>query len=185
MAKDIEEKPAPTLEAMSRIETGQDYCVKSIQALIKIIRITMDEAESKGNRAPDLIALYRRVYNADEVLSEVMKTLGALKDIFKYKLLPEAYEREGISTLTTSERDRVNVVAGIRASILAEDRSEVYRWLRDNGHGSIIQETVNSGTLVSFVKAELEQNRGVHEKIKVEPVGAASLTRGTKPAKPT
>lgn len=172
--------PAPNLEAIPHIEKQASFAEHSVLRLVKMCQMALDEATNKGGRAADLIALYRRVYDAEEAISEAMKTLRGLKDFLKFKSLPEAYEREQITTLTTAERDRVTVTQTVRASILAADKAKVYEWLRENGHGSLIIETINSSTLTAFVKEELEQNHTLPQEIKVEPVDSASLTRGKR-----
>lgn len=177
------ETPTPALEGLPHVEKQTYHAELATLRLVKLCQGALDEAIEKGGRAADLIGLYRRVYDAEEQLRKALTSLTAFKDLLKYKTLPEAYDREGISTLTTAERDRVTITQSVRASILAENRDKAYEWFRANGHGSLIIETVNSSTLTAFVKAELEQNHDLPEVIKVEPVETASLTRGNRPAR--
>ncbi len=168
--------------ALNAVDAAAKVAYDAIRSLVAITLQARDVTAENGNKPADLIGLYRRIYNADEMLTDVMKVVGGIKDSIKNHALPEVYERDGISTLTTAERDRVNMSTRVLASILAEDRQEVFRWLRETGNGSIIQETVNAGTLSSWVKNELEAARPIHPKVKYEITEVASLTRGEKPA---
>ena len=66
------------------------------------------------------------------------------------------------------------------ASIIAEKRPQAFQWLRDNGYGDIIQETVNASTLSAFAKTLLEtENKELPEEFfRVHAESQATLTRG-------
>jgi hypothetical protein len=42
------------------------------------------------------------------------------------------------------------------ASAVAEHKTELFRWLKENGFGDMVQETVNANTLAAFVRDQLE-----------------------------
>lgn len=173
-------KPYHNLLVIDPLEQCFSEAVAWVQSVAKGVSRGIDEATEKGGRSPDLIALYRRLYDAEEQIKEATKALTAQKELFKYKLLPEAFEREQISTLTTAERDRVTISTTVRASIPAPQRQAAYAALRESGNGDLIQETVNASTLSAWVKAEMEELRPIPEMIKVDTVDAASLTRGKR-----
>lgn len=43
-------------------------------------------------------------------------------------------------------------------SVLPEKKEEFYNWLKENGYGSLIQETINHNSLRAWVKEILEEN---------------------------
>jgi len=43
-------------------------------------------------------------------------------------------------------------------SVLPEIKEEFYNWLKENGYGSLIQETINHNSLRAWVKEILEEN---------------------------
>lgn len=184
MTKQEVKAPAPELSKLEEVEGAAAESMAAVFALTATIGRALDESREKGDRAADVIALYRRVYNAEEGVKEYTKALTALKDKIKFGLLPEAYEREGISTLTTAERDRVTITELVRGSIRADQREDAYKWLRDNGYADLISETVNASTLSSFIKERLEEGVSLPEELFVtSTTSQASLTRGAKPKK--
>ena len=165
-------------EYLRTIERGRVYAINAVDEFIAFTETaTSAQVEVQGT-ASEMILLYRRIYDADEALAAAKTRLGKLKDRFKYNLIPEAFERENINTLTTSERDRVSLSHTVRASIPAANREQVYAWLRANGHESMIQQTVNASTLSAWAAAELSEMRPLPPEIVVNPVTSASLTRG-------
>lgn len=47
-----------------------------------------------------------------------------------------------------------------RASAKAGQKDELFGALRANGYGDLITETINAGSLSSFVKEQIAENRG-------------------------
>lgn len=47
------------------------------------------------------------------------------------------------------------------ASAVAERKAELFQWLKDNGYGDLVQETVNANSLAGFVREQLEENDGL------------------------
>jgi hypothetical protein len=161
------------------IDMLAERAASAMKTLTNHVSESLDAINAEGGKAPDLIALYRRIYDADETLTEALKVLGKQKDHLKFKALPEAFDAQGISTLTTATKDRVTITQAVRASILAANRDVAYKWLQDNGHGSIISTTVNASTLSSFAKHEMEAGNSLPEEFfNVAVVSQAALTRG-------
>jgi hypothetical protein len=52
---------------------------------------------------------------------------------------------------------RVSVAYRFSASIMDGKKPEAFTWLHDNGHGGLIQETVNASTLSAFAKDMIEK----------------------------
>lgn len=116
----------------------------------------LDEIKEDGLSAPNLISLYGSIRKSLALVEERIKELDKLKDHLKFKAIPETFDRDGIKTLTGTNGDRVTVTTETLASILAENRTEAYRWLRQNGHGDLIVEYIFPMTLKSFAKTQME-----------------------------
>ena len=63
------------------------------------------------------------------------------------------------------------------ASVLKDDRPQLYQWMRDNGHGDIIQDWVFPQTLTAFAKEMAEKNEELPEFIKVAYIPTAKTRR--------
>ena len=66
------------------------------------------------------------------------------------ELLPAALAEHGLSELKMSDGSKVTVATVISASISKERSGQAHQWLRDNGFGDLIKNTV----AVSFGKGE-------------------------------
>ena len=126
------------------------------------------------------IKAFRALRDINENMEEANKPIKELVEGIKKKYLPEAFEREEIKTLTADTGDRTTVNEKMFASIIAEKRPQAFQWLRDNGYGDIIQETVNASTLSAFAKTLLEtENKELPEEFfRVHAESQATLTRG-------
>ena len=49
----------------------------------------------------------------------------------------------------------------VHASALDGNKEKLYQTLKENGYGDLVVETVNSKTLDSFVKEQMEENNGI------------------------
>lgn len=45
----------------------------------------------------------------------------------------------------------------VYASAVAERKAELYKWLKENGYGDLVYETVNANSLAAFVREQLEE----------------------------
>src|SRR5690606_39367494 len=53
------------------------------------------------------------------------------------------------------------------------------QWLRDNGHESLVQETVNSSTFKAFIKERMKEGKEYpKDLIKVNPFSRATVVKG-------
>jgi hypothetical protein len=93
-------------------------------------------------------------------MDEVEKKFSAVFEENKNIALPAAFEDAGITSIPLDEGYRVAVSAQLRASIKPDKKEQAYNWLRKNGLGDIIAETINSSTLSATAKAQMEgENR--------------------------
>ena len=114
-------------------------------------------------KAKELKAIKERIDRGEELLKE----LKAERDKLELSVLPglmenaeiESVKLEGIGTLYTVTKPKV--------SVLVADQPAFYSWLKENGHGDIIKETVHYQTLNSWAKEILEQGNPVPEWCKV------------------
>jgi hypothetical protein len=75
-------------------------------------------------------------------------------DYLRKKLLPDAMAAAGMRNAKLVEGGTVYVTTKLSANVNAADREGFYNWLRDNGHGSLIQPNVHPSTLTAWVKEQ-------------------------------
>lgn len=93
----------------------------------------------------------------DDFLDETVKQWKSFFDELKTVTLPEMMEAEGVTSLPLAEGYRVGMSARMYASIKEGQKEAAYEWLRNNGLGELITETVNASTLSAAAKHRLEE----------------------------
>ena len=101
----------------------------------------------------DLITYFDAVRNLQARLKEITADVTQTSDRLSSSLLPEAMRAAGFTTVN-HRVGRVSISSRISASMVEKDGA--LRWLRTNGLGDLIIETVNSQTLGAQAKAMLE-----------------------------
>jgi hypothetical protein len=161
--------------------TKLDALTNRIEQLGQSLTARFLAAKESGATAAELVVLYRDVRGATDGIEEAGKQLRGLKEQMKSKALPEAFEREGVKTLTMDDGGRVTISQRVVASIPADTKSLAYEWLRKNQHESLIVETVNASTLGAFARTQMEAGFDLPEELfKVNILNEASLTKGKK-----
>jgi hypothetical protein len=77
-----------------------------------------------------------------ERLEEELKAAKAALRAVAEEQLPDAMEALSLQQFTTDAGVRIKVETVIRAGISKDRAADAFAWLRDNGHGSIIKNTV-------------------------------------------
>jgi hypothetical protein len=170
--------PAEPLETLGLIHQYGRPVESAYMSFIEAIKSVMSEARGKGDRAAHLVQIYSRLRTAEDILGAQVKEFNELLSMFKGKLCPEAFEREGLQTLTTQDGDRMTITQQMFTSVLAEMRDAAKEWLREHGHGDLIVETINAGSLSAFARAEIAEGRELPASIFTSHLApSASLTR--------
>ncbi len=100
-------------------------------------------------------------------------------DTLRKSVLPEKMEEVEFDTVNISGVGRVSLRAEIYASIQGKHKEDAYRWLVLNGHGSLIKDTVNAGTLKAFIREQIENGEEIPSDLfMVTPYMMATLTKG-------
>lgn len=129
------------------------------------------ELATIASLAEEQVLLEDEITNLNEIIN---KKVGKFREIAEVKL-PEAMRDVGLTSITLESGKTVTLKDNIYASISKARQEEAFKWLRDNGHGSLIKErvvneSVHSGTLKAFVREQLQAGKplplklfGVHE----------------------
>ena len=122
--------------------------------------------------AGEFSQLYLQLAAAKANCSAIQKKF----DHYKLEVIPDALAEEEITSCNIEGIGRLGLT--IDAWVGMHNRDIGHQWLRDNGFGDLITETVNHGTLKSWLK---EQAKSGHvpplDIFKFEPYSRASITK--------
>lgn len=166
---------------------GQKF-IEQAEALEKTIMTLTDEIDSVTTSADilpkvkhtssDIGKAYFALTDLHKKLDAATKKLYHAKNAYDKAIIPKHMEENGLSGFKVPEIARsFSVNQKMSASFL--DKEKGYQWLRDQGQGDIITETVNAGTLSAFCR-DMILNQGMEppeDIIKVNTYEATSMTR--------
>lgn len=161
-------------------DAAREWSIERIAKLDEgVTRLASIVDESAPDTAANLSAVYVAVKDIDEALEAVSKRLGEISRLLKHTLVPGAFEREGVTTITSANGYRVTISQVVRASM--RDKEAGYEWLRGHGLGDVIVETVNASTLAAVARSLIEEGRELDDEIfNVAIVPNTSVTKTKK-----
>ena len=109
---------------------------------------TNEVVESKDHIA--IIKHYDKLRQATALIKESREALAQMEEKLSREQVPEILRANNIRTITVEGVGRVSL--GTRWSASMPDKEAGLDWLRSNGHGGVIQETVNAQTLGALAK---------------------------------
>lgn len=110
-------------------------------------------------------------------LEAQLKEVNKEKEDLEARQLPKLMDEQEIEKLTIEGVGTLYLESGVYAYIMAADRGIANDWLRSNGHGDIIKETIHHGTLKSWVKEQLGNGQPVPEFFNAKPIQTARIRR--------
>lgn len=118
-----------------------------------------EEKNLKGSAVEKALTAYYFLDAAYEVADAARKAFGKKVDFMKNSLLVEMMEQKGVKTLTlTLGREGARrFTTNVRQSCTMTDKEGGMTWLREQGQGGLIQETVNASSLSAFSKQWAEE----------------------------
>lgn len=162
--------PTRTIEAMGN----------ALAVLNQEVALVADEAK-KGS-LPDALRTYHRLRAAYEALDEPRKALNEMIESLSRNTIPEMMADADVKTITCDvDGTNYRFTVAYRFSCSMIDKARGYDWLRANGLGGIIVETVNSGTLGSAAK-DLINKEGRDMPSDIFKTGQMAYTSATKVA---
>lgn len=125
--------------------------------MVEVARMVREDTERvlALNQHVETIRHFNELRSINARIKESREALSEIEDRLSTQDLPEQMRAAGVKTVTVEGVGRVTISHRFSASMLDKDRA--IQWLRDNGHESLIQETVNSSTLSAFAKNLLSE----------------------------
>lgn len=153
--------PASIINALPSSRAIMEH-MKAVEKLIPALGKELKKAEKGGaiSIARAFVALHRLETRVDDILKPLF---GEKKDapglLYKYKteVVPSIFEQAGVPNVPLEEGFRVGISSRFLASIKPDQKAAAYDWLREHGLGDLITYTVNSQTLSSALRKELEE----------------------------
>lgn len=137
-----------------------------IESILNDLNEAITKAEhfhtSEDYDAIEISEIARRYWVTKELYDrakECSTRLYGIYNSFDKAIFPGQLEKRDLDMVRLPDLARsFSIRTNVSASML--DRERAMEWLRDNGHGDLIQETVNAGTLASFAR-NLQIEHGV------------------------
>ena len=98
----------------------------------------------------EVIKHYDKLRQVNATIKESREVLSQIEEQLSREYVPDMLRANQIRTITVEGVGRVSL--GTRWSASMTDKQSGFDWLRGNGHGGVIQETVNAQTLGALAK---------------------------------
>lgn len=134
--------------------------LENLQEMVRGLQIVTGQVRSDTNDAVAaqdpviLVTHFNSLRHVNELIKEAREALSEMADLLSTRDIPDLFRSKKVKTLTVEGVGRCTVSYRYSCSMLNKDTG--FKWLRDNGHGGLIQETVNAQTLGSFAKNLIE-----------------------------
>lgn len=127
--------------------------VRRLQTVASLVREDTNDAVATGDHVT-ILRHFHSLRNVNSLIKEAREALSQIEDNLSTRDIPDAMKAHGVKTVTIEGVGRCTVSYRFSCSML--DKELGIKWLKDNGHGGIVQETVNSSTMGAFAKNLLE-----------------------------
>lgn len=134
--------------------------LENLQEMVRGLQIVTGQVRSDTNDAVAaqdpviLVTHFDSLRHVNELVKEAREALSEMADLLSTRDIPDLFRDKKVKTLTVEGVGRCIVSYRYSCSMLNKDAG--FQWLRNNGHGGLIQETVNAQTLGSFAKNLIE-----------------------------
>lgn len=119
------------------------------------------------------------VKELNDVRSEKDMLEKRLTEVNKRKIELETKEIPQIMEDAEQSKVKIDGVGTIylKADLYCHPEGDIIEWLKENGHGSIVKETVHHGTLRSWANEQLDTGGTLPPNLKVQQFMKATLRR--------
>ena len=121
----------------------------SLTAITNTIREETGEAVDSQDHVK-VIKHYDQLRQLNALIKESREALSQIEEKLSREQVPDVMRLHNIRSTTIEGVGRVSL--GTRWSASMPDKAAGFDWLRGNGHGGVIQETVNAQTLGALAK---------------------------------
>ena len=119
-----------------RRATMKELFEESIRKQVEDVKET--DVKSLSNLCNDLLTLEAKIGNTEEELRRYKEQSRELSE----QVIPDKLAELGVSDLKLSDGSRISAEPFYSARITAQNLQTAHEWLRENGHGDIIKNTL-------------------------------------------
>lgn len=134
----------------------QNYLSRVVDGMVRVAAMVREDTNLalKSEDYLDAIHHFVAVRRATETIKTAREALDQIEDNLSKQQIPDLMRAQGVKSVKLEGVGTVGITNRVSCSML--DKTLGFEWLRGNGHGALITETVNSSTLSAFAKELLE-----------------------------
>lgn len=102
--------------------------------------------------------LAERLAELKKIITDRDNETKVFKEELEYLVkgvLPAKMDAEGVSTVNVKDVGRITVTNQMSVSCLSNKQPLLRQWMRENGYGELISETINPSTLKAWLKERI------------------------------
>jgi hypothetical protein len=136
-----------------------DKLEQALRDIKEAAQMVNDDTNSvlAGRDHLELVVHFDKLRTANEDVKQARKALDIMSDRLSHSEIPDRFRELRIKTITVEGVGRVSI--GHRWSCSIIDKQVGFQYLREQGDGGLIIETVNAQTLAAHAK-DLVENQG-------------------------
>lgn len=139
-----------------------------IESVKKGVDTYIDINNSDNLSTKTLVELAKLQNDTKQKIDDIKGALTLLTSFYellrKYHV-PNAMEEQGIKNISIDGVGQVVNSKSYYVSIESDRQEDAYNWLRDNGHGLLIKETVNNNSLRALLTDYINNGGDINENI--------------------
>lgn len=134
------------------------------------------QGQIEQSKLVELVELQLRLRELHEEIDAAKSDVGKTFDWMRVNVVPEACERDGVSTSNFPGIGRLSLQSDVNVKVL--DKSAEYLWLETIGEADAITETVNASTLKAIIRRRLKAGEEIPDNVfQVQPFTRAAITK--------
>ena len=175
----ISQKRELAADKLSVITAKLEEAREIISELIDEVKVgaAADGSNVRSGKLADACRLYFYLTEQYDKLDDARKKIGFQLEHISRDVIPDIMADEEVSTITLEDVQR-RFTKSTRTTASMVDKEAAMAWLREIGKGDLIQATVNSSSLSSFVKQYVvESQMDVPDCIKMNNMTVTSVNK--------
>ena len=134
-------------------------CASALFALAKATACLEAEAKEaiSSDNPPDLVRYYADLREQAVALRDSVATISKIEQNLSYEQIPLAFDRAGIQNVRVTGYGLVGLIRKWSCSILEGQKDRAFLYLRAEGQGGMIIETVPAPTLGAWAHAVTDE----------------------------
>lgn len=130
-----------------------------------------------SNELTSMVHDLRELKDRKEALEEKLKQINkGIRDLAEQRI-PEYMNENEIEKFTVEGVGTCFLTTKVYANVKSEDKDAFFDWLRENGNGDLIKESVHPSTLNAFAKEQLTEGKALPDVLTARLYPTATLRR--------